>query len=282
MRSSKRHHRAGKLTAILSTILTIIAGGLYLVEELYPGQINAAIQKIKEPIKSDEGMEIPVLQAERSQQIIKHLGFTISYNHDWRIPNWVAYELTAQEVAGDLGRYDKFLPDPLVNGDPVVTKDYSNSGYDRGHMCPAADMKWSEQAMKESFYMTNICPQNHNNNAGDWKDLEELGRDLAAKYGNIYICCGPIVENTDTKIGTVRQIVVPQAFYKVLLRRKADGQWTAIGFVMPNRAGNRPLMTYMLPIDEVEQQTGIDFFPALPDEIENRAEADYTISDWTI
>ena len=282
MRSSKRNKRAGKLTAVLSTILTLIAGGFYLVEELYPGTINAAIQKIKEPVKSHENMEIPVLLTERNQQIIQHLGFTVSYNHDWLIPNWVAYELTAREVAGDLGRYDKFLPDPLVNGDPVVTKDYSNSGYDRGHMCPAADMKWSEQAMKESFYMTNICPQNHNNNAGDWKDLEELGRDLATKYGNIYICCGPIVENTNTKIGTVRRIVVPQAFYKVLLRQKADGQWTAIGFVMPNQAGNRPLMTYMHSIDDVEQLTGIDFFPSLPDSIENAIESDFTISDWTL
>lgn len=282
MRSSKRNKRAGKLTAVLSTILTLIAGGFYLVEELYPGTINAAIQKIKEPVKSHENMEIPVLLTERNQQIIQHLGFTVCYNHDWLIPNWVAYELTAREVAGDLGRYDKFLPDPMVNGDPVVTKDYSNSGYDRGHMCPAADMKWSEQAMKESFYMTNICPQNHNNNAGDWKDLEELGRDLATKYGNIYICCGPIVENTNTKIGTVRRIVVPQAFYKVLLRQKADGQWTAIGFVMPNQAGNRPLMTYMHSIDEVEQLTGIDFFPSLPDSIENAIESDFTISDWTL
>lgn len=282
MRSSKRNKRAGKLTAVLSTILTLIAGGFYLVEELYPGTINAAIQKIKEPVKSHENMEIPVLLTERNQQIIQHLGFTVCYNHDWLIPNWVAYELTAREVAGDLGRYDKFLPNPLVNGDPVVTKDYSNSGYDRGHMCPAADMKWSEQAMKESFYMTNICPQNHNNNAGDWKDLEELGRDLATKYGNIYICCGPIVENTNTKIGTVRRIVVPQAFYKVLLRQKADGQWTAIGFVMPNQAGNRPLMTYMHSIDEVEQLTGIDFFPSLPDSIENAIESDFTISDWTL
>lgn len=272
MRTSKRNKRSKKLKQSLITSLIVICLALagYVYEQFF-----------MHPNVPDH-LEIPAIQVQRSSQIIEHTGYTVSYNPDWRIPNWVAYELTAQEVAGDLGRYDKFLPDPMVKGDPVVSKDYSNSGYDRGHMCPAADMKWSEQAMKESFYMTNICPQNHNNNAGDWKDLEELGRDLAAKYGNIYICCGPIVTDTRTTIGSVRQIVVPQAFYKVLLRQKADGQWTAIGFVMPNQAGNKPLMTYMLSIDEVEQQTGIDFFPALPDDIETLVEADYTFSDWTL
>ncbi len=227
-------------------------------------------------------LEIPQFITERSRQTIEHLGYTVSYNHDWRLPNWVAYELTASEVQGALARSDKFLPDPLVAGDPVVTTDYRNSGYDRGHMAPAADMRWSKQAMKESFYMTNMCPQNHSNNAGDWKDLEELVRDLATKYGSIYICCGPIVTNTSHTIGTVRKIVVPQAFYKVLLRQKADGSWTSIGFVMNNAAGNRPLMTYMRSVDEVEQLTGIDFFYQLPDTIEELIEADFKTSDWSI
>lgn len=216
------------------------------------------------------------------RQIIEHTGYTVCYNLRRYIPDWVAYELTAEELSGENERTNKFLPDPLVQGDPVVTSDYTRSGYDRGHMAPAADMKWSEDAMKESFYMTNICPQNHNNNAGDWKDLEEFVRDLAGKYGSLYVCCGPIVTNTTCTIGTVRKIVVPQAFYKVLLRRKTDGTWTAIGFLMSNEPANRPLMTYMLPVREIEQHTGIDFFYALPDSIETAVEADYTVADWTL
>ena len=231
--------------------------------------------------KPSAPMEIPQISDLRSQQIIEHLAYTVSYNHDWLIPNWVAYELTAREVSGEEQRSNHFAPDPLVKGKPVVTKDYSKSGYDRGHMAPAGDMKWSEQAMRESFYMTNICPQDHSNNAGDWKDLEELARDLAATYGAIYICCGPIVTDVTNTI-SARRIVVPQAFYKVFLRQKKNGSWTAIGFVMPNAPGNRPLMTYMHSVDEVEQLTGIDFFYHLPDSIEDKIEADYTISDWTI
>ena len=112
--------------------------------------------------------------------------------------------------------------------------------------------------------------------------VEELVRDLAHKYKCIYICCGPIVTDTTLTIGTVRKIVVPQSFYKVLLRSKQDGTWTSIGFVMPNAAGNRPLMTYMLSVGEVEQLTDIDFFPQLPDSVENIIEADFTVADWTL
>lgn len=239
-----------------------------------PQQASADIANVQ--------LELPRLLTERPAQVIEHLGYTVCYNAEWHLPNWVAYELTPFEADGEFTRTDKFLPDPLVEGDPVITSDYKGSGYDRGHMAPAADMRWSEQAMKESFYMTNMCPQNHNNNAGDWKDLEELVRDLANVYGNIYICCGPIVTDASTTIGSVRKIVVPQAFYKVLLRQKPDGSYTSIGFVMPNAAGNRPLMTYMHSVDEVEQLTGIDFYCNLPDSIQTIVEADFTVSDWNV
>lgn len=230
---------------------------------------------------SDVRYELPRILGNRSQQIIEHTGYTVSYNHDWLIPNWVAYELTHNETNGEYPREKKFSPDPQVKGTPVVHQDYSNSGYDRGHMAPAGDMKWSAQAMRESFYTTNICPQNRNNNAGDWKDLEELARDLAYKYGALYICCGPVVTDVSKTIGT-RKIVVPQAFYKVFLRQKSDGSWTTIGFVMPNEAGSRPLMTYMQTVDEVEEVSGIDFFCNLPDTIENKIESEFDITDWTI
>lgn len=226
--------------------------------------------------------EIPQVQRLKYLQVIEHIGYTVGFNTEWNIPCWVAYSLTDEELEGDARRKNTFSPDPMLKGEPVLHQDYSNSGYDRGHMAPAGDMKWSEQAMEESFYTTNICPQNRNNNAGDWKDLEEMVRDLAREYGEIYICCGPIVTDASRTIGRERKIVVPQAFYKVLLRQKDDGSWTSIGFVMPNEAGNRPLMTYMHSVDEVESITNIDFFYQLPDSLEQIVEQDYTISDWTV
>ena len=271
----KKNRDYYRLPILITSIAVCLIGAMSYVFSPLFAKPSTTTEKPSAP------MEIPQISDHRSQQIIEHLAYTVSYNHDWLIPNWVAYELTSQEVSGEEQRSNHFAPDPLVQGKPVVTKDYSNSGYDRGHMAPAGDMKWSEQAMKESFYMTNMCPQNHSNNAGDWKDLEELARDLAQKYKSLYICCGPIVTDTTNTIST-RHIVVPQAFYKVFLRQKKDGSWTGIGFIMPNASGNRPLMTYMHSVDEVEQLTGIDFFYHLPDSIEDIIEADYTISDWNI
>lgn len=230
---------------------------------------------------SDTAYEMPRLSVNRAEQIIEHTAYTVSYNSDWNIPNWVAYELTDYEATGVQSRSNHFFPDPLVKGDPVVSKDYSNSGYDRGHMAPAGDMKWSEQAMRESFYMTNICPQNHNNNAGDWKDLEELARDWSRQYGSIYIACGPIVSERYQTIGLNHRIAVPNAFYKVFLRR-INNRWTTIGFVMPNEAGHKPLSKYAMSVDEVEIITDIDFFVALPDSIEEIVESTYNFEDWNL
>lgn len=226
-------------------------------------------------------LEIPRLSVPRTQQVIEHMAYTVSFNSEWNIPNWVAYSLTKDETSGESTRASHFYPDPEIKTNPVVTKDYSHSGYDRGHMAPAADMKWSEQAMRESFYMTNICPQNQSLNRGDWNDLEEMARDWARKYGEVYIVCGPIVEDGCSVIGQERKIVVPKAFYKVFLRRK-DSSWTSIGFVFANEAGNRPLMTYMMPVNDVEAMTGIDFFYNLPDEVEEQVEANEELIDWTV
>lgn len=263
-----------KISNIIVALVVLVFGALYWL---------APYVSAKPTQKTDNSIayELPRLTADRPEQVIEHIAYTVSYNHDWLVPNWVAYELTDFEAAGDLPRTNNFAPDPLVHGDPVVTYDYSRSGYDRGHMAPAGDMKWSEQAMRESFYMTNICPQNHNNNAGDWKSLEELARDWAHQYGSIYIACGPIVEEHYQTIGLNHRIAVPDAFYKVFLRQTKNG-WTTIGFVMPNKAGSRHLMTYMMSVDEIEQLTGIDFFYNLPDDIEEQVESDINISDWSL
>lgn len=226
-------------------------------------------------------LEHPQLNSTQPQQIIEHLAYTVSYNPVWNIPNWVAYSLTMEKTSGPHERKKSFYPDPNLRGQPIVHEDYTHSGYDRGHMAPAADMKWSEQAMRESFYTTNICPQNQNLNRGDWNDLEELARDWANTYGEIYIACGPLVSDNYQTIGKNSKIAIPNAFYKVFLR-KTNSSWSSIGFVMPNQAGNCPLMTYMLSVDEVEQMSGIDFFYNLPDSIENEIEKDFNLRDWTV
>ncbi len=224
-------------------------------------------------------LEIPVLKADRPEQIIAHKGYTVSYNSDWCVPNWVAYELTREEVRGTVPRAVHFEPDPDVKGVCPTYRDYSRSSYTRGHMAPAGDMKWDTTAMRESFYLSNVCPQDHNLNDGDWKVLEEQARSWAYRYGSVYIACGPIMSNNPEVIGR-NNVAVPDAFYKVLLC-KINGQWQALGFVFDNKPGHRQLHYYCRSIDEVENITGIDFFPALDDEIENAIEAKTDFSAWS-
>lgn len=219
-----------------------------------------------------KGIEIPHYNIERGGQTIEHIGYTVSYDADFKTPQWVAWQLTKEKAYGTEARYNKFQPDPDVKGAKAYTTDYTNSGYDRGHMAPAADMKWSHQAMVESFYMTNVCPQNRNLNRGDWKDLEELERSWAIKYGCVSIAAGPIYykEHTPQRIGG-NKVAVPDAFFKVLLVGYPKSP-KAYGFVFENKAGNHPLTYYQLTVDEVEKRTGMDFFSALPDEVENKIE----------
>lgn len=243
-------------------------------------KVETAVQKGAE-IKGQ--LEIPTLGSQLPGQILTYKGFTVSYNNNTLLPNWVAYELTATEVAGDLPRKDKFRPDPAVHGPQANKEDYRNSGWDRGHMAPAADMKWSAEAIEESCYFTNICPQNPQLNGGDWKDLEEQCRKWASKYGKIWIACGPIIlGNEHGKLGA-NKVVIPDKFYKVVLAH-INGEYQGVGFIFHNSplrkskiSGkppvNRPLESYVVSIDEVEAATGIDFFPALPANTQNRVES---------
>lgn len=235
------------------------------------------------PARSN-GLELPAsLKGKREERILKRMTYTVSYNEDWNLPNWVAWELNREKLIERESRSDKFLPDPdLPRRKAVVTKDYSGSGWDRGHMCPASDNRWHFRAMQESFYMTNICPQHHNLNRGDWKELEEASRRWAEKWGSIYICCGPILyRGKHRTIGREHTVIVPEAFFKVILCT-ATRPARAIGFIYKNTAGNHALDAYVNTVDQVERITGIDFFAGLPDEVEKEVEAGYKLSDWEL
>ena len=165
--------------------------------------------------------EIPRVTKGQNEQVIFHLGYTVSYNHSWLVPNWVAYELTRDELNGTVKRTNYYRPDPQDNMDPVQPDEYTHSNYDRGLMAPAADMKWSEQAMKECHYMTNVCPQKSDMNSGDWLRIETKVRKWAKDYKKVYIASGPIVTKPFETIGVSREIAVPKSFYKVCLIKKS-------------------------------------------------------------
>lgn len=132
--------------------------------------------------------------------------------------------------------------------------------------------------MEESFLFTNMCPQNGNLNRGDWNEMEMACRKWAKKYGDLYIVCGPILYKGKHKTIGKNKVVVPEAFFKVVLRTGDNPQ--AIGFIYKNTSGNRPKDSYVNTVDEVERITGIDFFPSLPDDVEKNVEATADIANW--
>ena len=229
-----------------------------------------------------KGSELPQLKRKRTEQIIQHEGYTVSYNADYRIANWVAYVLTDKESRSDKAeRQNKFVVDPLVKGASATNEDYTRTGYDRGHLAPAGDMKWSEKAMRESFYLSNITPQKPGLNRGIWKELEEQIRLWARENGAVLIATGPVIPDEELNRLGKNRVGVPRQFYKVLCM-VVNNQLEGVGFLFENRDyGTTPLRQMMVPIDRVEQVTGIDFFPALPDDEERQMEATVHTDLWS-
>ena len=212
-------------------------------------------------------------------QIVNYEGMILSFNKDLHIPNWVAWELTATEVSGTFPRDDNFRGDDNVIGS-AEKWDYSYSGYDRGHMAPAGDMKWSAKAMDESFYMTNMCPQAKSLNTGAWKRLEEKCRQWAEIDSAIIVICGPIVTDPINEYIGDSKVAVPQRFFKVILSPYIENP-RGIGFIMPNAKVPGGMQAAAVSIDEVERVTGYDFFSSLPDEVENAVESQCKFHYWS-
>lgn len=209
---------------------------------------------------------------------LAYRGFTVHFNPELHIPNCVVYELTASETEGSVPRFGSFETDSAVAG-CANPWDYTLSGYDRGHMIPAGDLRWDSMAMRESFKMTNVCPQTRALNSGGWTKIEDKIREWAVRDSALIVVTGPVITRGMKTIGD-SHVAVPTAFFKVVLAPFATPM-RAIGFVMPNKAANGPLKKYAVSVDEVERRTGIDFFSALPDDIENDIESQLNLSVWT-
>jgi len=225
--------------------------------------------------------QIDFLPTSTTGQVIEHGSYTLSYDETHEQAEWVAYELTASEVNGRYERTDNFRRDPKVATGSASLSDYKGSGYDRGHLAPAADMSFTRGAMSESFYLSNMTPQEPSFNRGIWRSLESRVRDWAQNNGSVYVVTGGILSGSyKDEIGP-NDVTVPSHYYKVILDYDGPSQSKAIAFILPNRRGTRPLKDYAVAIDEVEDRTGIDFFHELPDAMENKLEASASTGDWS-
>lgn len=217
-----------------------------------------------------------------SNEVLTSEAMTVYFNSHYHIPNCVIYELTETEVAisdspGAEKRknynYDK---NPSTRNSPEHW-DYRGSGYDRGHMAPAMDMKWSPQAMRQCFYMTNMCPQDHDLNGGAWRVLEERIHRWGKRDKRLIIATGPILDKNMKTTGSSCAVAIPEGFYKVVY---APEQGRAIGFIYPNETVSGSFKKRAVTVDEVERRTGLDFFSSLPDKLENALESHADVEQW--
>ena len=214
------------------------------------------------------------------EQLKEYTGFTLNFNKDNHTANYVAWELLSSETTGSANRnnYDYWV-DKSLEG--CLDKDfaYSTYGYERGHMCPAADQKWSEAAMYDSMVMANMCPQLRSLNSGLWGSLENTERSWAKKYGAIWIIAGPLyADSDDLYIGRAKARVASSYFKAFLYLDEKNTK--AIAFVFQNGSNPGNIKDYAMSIDDLEILTGYDFFSALPDSIENAVEATFDFASW--
>lgn len=229
--------------------------------------------------KSDvvEGLEIP--GRVKGHQVVDQKYYTICWNSDFKVADWVAYVITRENLNKSVAsRTEDFREDPKVLTSPTLS-DFRGSGYDRGHLYSAASAKYSEEAMSSTFLLTNMSMQNHRFNAGLFLKAEDAERDAARWFGTLYAVSGPVL-TTGPYEYKGDGVVVPTEFYKALLGMDKGGNFFAIAMVLPQDYQNGNLKPYLLTVDELEYLTGLDFFPALDDDIENLVEGSYDLTRW--
>ena len=214
-----------------------------------------------------------------TNQIINHSYYSLSYSPKYKLAEWVAYKLTPEMLSGQEKLTHDYRTDPKISSGLAEISDYKNSGYVKAHLAPTDDMKLDQTAMSESYFMSNISPQSLAFNSGIWKNLEEKVRTWVQTNGEVYVVAGGILKNNKGHFG-VNKVSIPGEYYKVVL--DTDPEYKVIGFVMPNQKEYGKLKSYAVSVDYIETRTGIDFFPSLPDGIEEDIEGEIDLDYWTL
>ena len=275
-------------------IFAVLAGAAFWLFNMFLGnktpENGGSQPKIENPIPDPQTLPQPdkkassvpneLLPAPGKGELVLHTYYALSYVEDHEQAEWVAYELTRERLNENWSeRPNSFRPDPDVRTESATPRDYMSSGYDKGHLCPAADMAFNDGAIDETFYMSNMSPQVPAFNGGVWRELEECTRDWARKFKKLYVVTGPIFDqNAKGQIG-FSKVTVPSAYYKVLYAPEVQ---KTIGFMLPNVLSEKPLMEYVCTIDAVEKTTGLDFFPKILQGLNAELEASLDASAWPV
>jgi endonuclease G len=218
------------------------------------------------------------LPTSTTKQVIKHSYYALSYNEKYEQAEWVSYFLRSEKEGIGHFKRPRFINDPKVTTESADSDNYKKSGFDRGHLCAAADMRFSKSAYDETFFTSNVAPQKHNFNDGIWKRLEEKSRYWATKYNGIYVVTGGILQKGLPTIGS-EKVAIPNYFYKVLYCNY-QGKNKMVAFLIPSVNSKEPLYKFVVSVDSIEKMTGIDFFPQLNDEVESELERKSDYKAW--
>lgn len=218
--------------------------------------------------------ELPIYETEEQRELIIHKGYVLSYREVYEQPEFVMYVLNHGN--SKVSRTNDFKIDYSVSTKSATPQDYYKSGYDKGHLAPAADFSYSKELMSESFYMSNMSPQTPGLNRGPWKFLEEYFRNLSEKYDKVYIITGPVLGSDDIsdsykEIGE-NKVKIPYLFYKCGLFIK-DNDYYMISFLMPNEIFSRNFEDYQCTTNDIESLVNMNFFSFIDDEIEEKLES---------
>ncbi|MBJ7881892.1 DNA/RNA non-specific endonuclease [Gelidibacter salicanalis] len=264
--------RKRKLYGILAILLVI---GVYGYEHFINEKDVAESVREGASVKSES--RTFYLPTSTTGQVVHHNGYSLSYSEPHEQAEWVAYELKKSHLSKSNFKRPYFEVDLAVKTGAASWRNYKNSGYDRGHLCPAGDKSYTKEAYDETFLTSNISPQTHDFNSGIWNTLEQKVRYWARKYDGVFVVTGGVLKGDLETIGNER-VAVPNQFYKVIYDAEHEKM---IAFLMPHRDSEEPLYNFVVPVDSVEVLTGIDFFPELEDALEDKLEASSSYKGWS-
>ena len=259
---------------IYSILLMICVIGFWLFENFYTPDTYSNPKKDKTISK----IAVALLPSSTTSVIVQHDYYMLSYNERYEQAEWVMYSLKKEHLTYDDRKRPYFIEDPKVKSKSADWRNYKNSGYDRGHLCPAGDRRFSKYAYDETFYTSNISPQDSDFNAGVWNRLEQQIRQWCKKYGDLYIITGGVLERGLDDIGD-EDVAVPNSFYKIVYRKDKDKIKVA-AFLFPHQESQKPLAKFLVSIDVIEKKSGIDFFENQSKEIQKKIESNVIKSDW--
>ena len=262
---------------LVSVAAVILLLSIYGYEQFLETKEQSVI--VNQGVKPKENTNEYFLPTSTTNQIVHHQNYSLSYSEEHEQAEWVAYELKESQLSSVNHKRPYFEIDKAVKTGAANWRNYKKSGYDRGHLCPAGDRRFSKEAHDETFLTSNISPQNHAFNAGVWNRLEQKVRYWAKKNKGVFVITGGVLKNGLNSIGD-ENVSVPEQFYKVLLDN-TKGEIKILAFLLPHEDSKLPLYKFVVSVDTIESLTGIDFFPQLEDNIEDKLEKSNSYKSWS-